>query len=360
MSVVGTIAGKARSVYTIVKPHLPAIGIAAGTIAVCAGGFMTGQACLKVDDVLAQHEEMMNHTRREINGYSEEQYSEMDRKKDVIQVYSVTAGKLFRLFAPGIGLCVFGGCSIFKGYSVLKKWHGLAVSAVAALDEKFSFYRNNVINELGEEADARFLVGDSQPESRSVVAKLPDVDEDGNPTSKDVEVRGFEDIVEDDFTRVFNYKNPKWESNFVMNDNMIYSLRHWYTKHLQSGALDHVFMNSVFKDLGFEETGIGHFYGWTNKPGASVDIDVIPYIKVWDSDDDGQFPLYVPLPVVRDFDHIDMWNFENEEDEKLFRRMYIEDETKVGFILKFNVDTDENGVPKNIYDDVYNRHLIKR
>lgn len=361
MSVLDTVVGKARTVYTMIEPHLPAIGIAAGTIAVCAGGFMTGHACLKVDAILEEHEELMSHTRREVNGYTEEQYSEIERKKDVIQVYGVTAGKFFRLYAPGIGLCIFGFASIFKGYSLLKEWHGLAVSAFATLDEKFSEYRGNVVNELGQEADLRFLNGETQPKERTTTATLPSVDDNGDVVEKKTEVRGFEDIVEDDFTRVFNYKSPKWESSFVMNDNLIYSIRHWYTKRLQSGAIDHVFMNSVFKDLGFEETGIGHFYGWTNRqPGASVDIDVIPYIQIWDADDDGQFPLYVPLPVERDPEKLDDWNFASKDDEETFRQMYIEDDKRVGFILKFNVDTDVNGMPKNIYDDVYNRHLVTR
>ena len=357
MKVISTIVGKANKVYTIIEPHLPAIGIAVGTVAVCAGGFMTGKACLKIDKILEDHEEMIAHTRRENNGYSEEQYTEIERKKDVIQVYSVTAGKFFRLYAPGVGLCIFGAASIFKGYSLLKEWHGLAVSAVAALDERFSNYRGNVINELGPEADARFLSGEKEEEC-VVTTKLPVANEDGEVELEEVTVRGFKDLVEDDFTRVFDYTNPKWESSFVLADNFIWSVQNWYTKQLQAGAIDHVFLNSVFNDLGYRETGIGHFYGVYNKPGAALNIDVIPYIQVFGTDEDGQFPMYVPFPVVQDPEHHGKWYFENEEDEDRFRQMYIEDDKRVGFILKFHVDTDENGVPKNIYDEVYNTHLI--
>lgn len=358
MSIISTIAGKANKVYTIIEPHLPAIGIAVGTVAVCAGGFMTGKACLKVDKILADHKEMMDHTRRELNGYSLEQYTELERKKDVIQVYSVTAGKFFRLYAPGIGLCAFGFASIFKGYSLLKEWHGLAVSAVAAIDEKFSAYRGNVIDELGEEADTRFMTGQEAPKEKTITAKFPVSNEDGEVVAKETEVQALEDIIEDDFTRVFNWKNPKWESSFVMADNFIWSVGHWYTRQLQAGAIDHVFMNSVFKDMGFDETGIGHFYGWTRKPGTAVDIEVTPYIVVWDNDGDEQFPMYVPFATARDEEDPNKWYFIDENDEEMFRQMYIEDDKKVGFILHFNVDTNDKGVPKNIYDEVYNRHLI--
>jgi hypothetical protein len=45
----------------------------------------------------------------------------------------------------------------------------------------------------------------------------------------------------------------------------------------------------------------------------------------------------------------------SKEDERLFRDRYAEDNTKVGFILHFDVEKDNNGVPKNIYYDVYGK-----
>lgn len=359
MSVVDTIIGKANQVVTVVKPHLPTIGIIGGGIAVCAGGFITGRATLKVDQILNDHKDMIDSTRRENNGYSEEQYSEIERKKDVLQIYGVTARRFTRLYAPGVGLCVVGFACMFKGLGTLKKWHALAVSAAASLSEQFSNYRGNVVNELGVEADKKFLLGDNYPnEPEKKVVKLSSVDENGETTTTEKEVYTIENIIEDDFTRVFNYKNPKWDNGgYVMNDSFITNLQQWYTKQLQSGRIDHVFLNSLFTDFGYDETGIGHFYGWTNKPGCNLGIEVTPYIEMWDSDDDKQFPMYIPYATATDENG--RWFFINEEDEEDFKRMYIEDDRKVGFILKFLVDTDENGIPKNIYDDVYNKHLVK-
>lgn len=365
MKVLDTVIGKANKVFDILKPHLPMIGMVVGSAAVCAGGFITGRATLKVDSILDSHNEMMDHTRREINGYSEDKYSEFDRKRDVVQVYSVTANKFVRAFGPGIALSTVGFMCIFKSFTTLSHWHMLAVGAVTALDEQFSSYRGNVVNELGVEADKKFLLGekyvDADPKTSKV--ELSTVDENGEVIKEEREVVTIEDPlvnVEDDFTRVFDYHNPKWDADFLMNDNFVWSIRSFYTKQLQQRHIDHVFLNTIFKDMGFEETGIGHFYGWTSKPGCSIDIDVTPYILVWDEADGEQFPMYIPFATVPRDDNPLNWVFVNEEDEVAFRQAYIEDETKVGFILKFNVDTDQNGVPKNIYNDVYNKLAVRK
>lgn len=360
MNIINSAMGFGNKAITAIKPHLPLIAIAGGSIAVCAGGFITGKATLKVDKILADHTEMMNETRRELNGLSEEQYSERERKMDVVQVYSVTAGKFVRLFAPGAALCTLGFLAIFKGYGTLHKWHALAVSAVASLNEQFVSYRGNVIDELGEEADKRFLTGGETVETKEITREVVKVDNEGNQVSEEVKYTTIDDIIEDDFTRIFDYRSSKWEGDYLLTDNLIYSIRSHYTRLLQAHSFDHVFLNTIFREFGFEETGIGHFYGWTDKPGCDLDIDVTPYLVEWDSDEDGQFPMYIPLMTEKDPERPFAWRFIDDDDERLFRSTMIEDNTKVGFILHFNVDTDEHGIPKNIYDDVYNKHLLKK
>lgn len=356
MSVIDKIVGGANKAFTFVEPHLPTIGIVGGTILVGIGGFMTGKATLQVHKITEDHKSMVNETRREVNGYSEERYTESERKRDVFQCYCVTAGKLARLYAPGLTIAAAGFACMFAGLGTLKRWHALAVSSVAALDERFSQYRGNVINELGTEADKRFMLGEKAQsvEEKTVEVNKTVVDDEGNEQVETQTVTGINDIIEDDFTRVFNSRNRRWESNFLMIDNFIKTTENYYTKSLQAHRLDHVFLNTLLKEFGFPETGIGHFYGWTDRPGCAVRIDVTPYIEEFGTDDDGQFPLYVPFATYYDEDR-DTWEFVNREDEDLFRQRFIEDENKVGFILKFLVDTDENGVPCEIYNQVYNK-----
>lgn len=346
MSIISTVVGGARKVATWIQPHVPTIAVVGGSIAVCGGAFLACRATLKVDQVLDEHNGMMQHIIDTAEKIPDDQYTAKDMRMDKIQVYSATAGKFFKLYAPAFSLAAAGFASIFYGFGMIKNWHAMAVSTVAALDEKFANYRNNVIEEYGEEVDKKFFEGVREPKQIEKTV----TDDEGNETQKAVDVIDILGI-EDDFTWVFDYRSPKWESDYLFNENRIVEVQNWYTKHLQANAMDHVFMNPVGKDFGKPETGVGHFYGWTNKPGCRVFFRAEPFIYEWSSDEDGQFPMMNILPV--DYDEEGRFFFINEEDEILWRNTYAENDEAVGYILHFNVDTDENGVPRQIYNDVY-------
>ena len=79
-----------------------------------------------------------------------------------------------------------------------------------------------------------------------------------------------------------------------------------------------------------------------SKPGAEVKIDYTPYVEVFSADEaNEQFPMIITI------------DGSNNDEFEWFRTKYIEDETKVGYIVKFNVDCDENGIPEEIYTKIY-------
>jgi hypothetical protein len=274
-------------------------------------------------------------------------------KKEVVfdkaQVYLVTAGKLARLYAPAIGLFAAGFASIFVGFGMIKHWHALAVSAVSALDKKYRDYRGNVIKELGTEMDQRFAGEVIEKKT----AKIKTIDsETGEEKETEREAVSLDNLTEDDFTRIFDYHSSAWESDFLYNDALIRSKIHEYTIELQRYRVTHIFMNRMCCVFDVEENGAGQFYGWTSKPRASVRIKAIPFIKIFNSDDDNQFPMVVEFPVIYNEDD-GAYDFADPKDHDLFKEYYRQDERNCGWKLIFEVDTDENGVPKPIYNDVF-------
>ena len=326
--------------FTLIKPHLPTIAVVAGSVAVVGGAFFACKATLHVDEVLADHRAMINHVKEIQDKLPEGTFTDREIKHDKLQCYAVTAGRLFRLYAPAISLAAAGFASIFAGYGMIKRWHALAVSSVAALDEKFNNYRAGVIDQYGEDVDKQ-LAGEVLKTTTTEVKKIDH--ETGEETTEAVDVVTFENLVEDDFTRIFDCTNPKWENDYLFNDNFFINLVNYYTNRLQSRRIDHVFLNKILKDCGFKETGVGHFYGWVSKPGCSLRIDITPCLRVFDDDASSQFPMLIPM------------DLNDEMDENEFRQAYIDDEKSVCYILKFMVDTDENGVPCSIYDQVYGK-----
>lgn len=348
MSIIDSSIGFARKVGTALYPHLPTIGVVTGSALVCAGAFFACKATLKVDQVFDEHKAMLEHIEKTAAKVPAESYTDKDRRHDKLQTYAVTAGKLFKLYAPAIGIGVAGFASIFAGFGLIKKWHAVAVSTIATLDERFADYRKAIIERYGNEIDQEIV----KNRGKLHKAEVKTTDDDGTEKTEEVDAIRLDDIVESDFTRRFDWRNPKWTNDFLMNDNFLTQLELWYTKHLQSGRMDHIFLNTVLKDLGYEGTEMGHWYGWTRKPGCCVDFQILPYISLWDNDDEGQFPMIVPLPVAKNSDGIGYY-FINADDEDRFRAAYASNEKSVGYILKFNVDADENGVPRQIYNDVY-------
>ena len=332
--------GFGHKAVTAIKPHVPTIAVVAGSVSVCAGAFFACKATLHVDEVLTEHKAMMNHIEETVKKLPEGTFTDREIKHDKLQTYAATAGKFCRLYAPAIGLGLAGFTAIFAGFGMIKKWHGLALSSVAALDEKFGKYRSGVIERYGEKVDKE-LAGEVINKTEKVIEEV-DIDT-GEVSKKSMEVVSLRDVADSDFTRIFDSTNKKWENHYLFNENMIDQIIAWYNREFGAGRIDHVFLNTILKEFGFDETGIGHFYGWTNSRPGGVAIEVTPCLKVWDRDEDEDFPMLIPM------------DLNDDMDKKDFEQAYIDDENSVCYIMEFLVDTDENGVPRQIYNEVYGK-----
>lgn len=332
--------GIGNKIFTALKPHIPTIAVVAGSASVCAGAFFACKATLQVDQILEEHNEMMNHIDECLKKLPEGALTDREIKHDKLQTYAATAGKFCKLYAPAIGLGLAGFTAIFAGFGMIKKWHALALSSVAAIDERFGKYRSGVIEKYGEEVDKQ-LAGET---INKIEKTFESVKEDtGEVVKKNMDVVSLGDVIDSDFNRIFDSTNRRWENDFIFNENFIDQIISWYNRELCANRIDHVFLNTILKEFGFEETGIGHFYGWTNKKPGGINIDVTPCLKVWDNDEDDQFPMLVPM------------DLNDEMDEKDFRQAYIDDENSVCYIFRFLVDSDDNGVPRQIYNEVYGK-----
>ena len=86
------------------------------------------------------------------------------------------------------------------------------------------------------------LHGDDRFYNNIFVQKWPIIvdKETGETKTEEKDVVMFENVVEDDFTRIFDCNNSRWENDFLMNDNFIRTHIDWYTHHLQAHRMNHV------------------------------------------------------------------------------------------------------------------------
>lgn len=359
-SFVNKALGFGQKTFAVIKPHLPKIMVAAGSASVVAGTFFACKATLKADEIIDIHQAQMEKIHECANKVSRDEYTDKDIKKDKLQVYAATAGSFAKLYGAAVGLYVTGFGLIFGGFGLIQKWHTLALTAFSALDEKFAAYRGNVIESYGSDVDKQLLTGAVEK-----TIDISSVGEDGNTKIVKKEATCIDVNAQlDDFTRVFNNAcGNMWEDSYLFNENFLHQTELIWTRDLQSGRKSHVYLEDLIDYLGLPETEkkpIDHWYGWISKPGANVNLHVQPFI-VWTgeayddpfgvSPDEGdQFPMNVILPV--DYNEDGNMFFINPEDEDLWKMTYATNPSSTGYYLTFNVDSDENGIPREIYTQV--------
>ena len=352
MKLVDTAFRIGNTVLKLAKHHAPTIMLVGGSISVITGGILACKQTLKAGEILDAHNAQLDIVDNATNNHANE-YTKNDRTKDLISVYCGTAGQFIRLYGPSLLLEAAGFAAIFAGFGIIKKRYGVALSTIAALDDKiakisknFVNYRNKVIDEYGEEVDAKFIDNDILTE-----AEVKSVDEEGNESTETKKAISF-NITNSDFVRVFDAYNDKWQGNAVLDEATLSRIENWYTKQLQARRIDHTFMNTIDHELGFEKTGIGHFYGWTSKPGCCIDFGAIPCIKMFEDDNDEQFPMLVPVETAEDYDKfVQMMN--EDTDHNVNAHAPGDVQSRVCYLLHYNVDCDDNGTPREIYNEVY-------
>ena len=337
-----------RGKNLIIK-HGPKIAVAIGTICVTAG---TIDACVKTthaSEVLDAHNKRLDDIRKatELAAKGEVEYLNKDKNKDLAISYGQTALGFVKLYWRPTVLFVGGFASIFGGFGVLNKRHVAAVAAFTSLSDKFNEYRANVIEEYGEDADKKMYLNDPELHKAKY---LKASEEDGESEEVEVDAVNLDIVDKDTFSFRFNYKNSQWnDSSFLFNEQFIETKRAYFQRRFDNNSMDHLFLSKLLEIFHFDELpeynqkcSFGAFYGWINRPGAVVDISWEPYIEVFSADEsNNQFPMEMPI------------NIEDDDQYQMFRNMYAEDETKVGYYVHFGVDTDDRGIPTPIYKTVY-------
>lgn len=360
MSIMAAIKQGWNVTRNVLVKNAPKIAVAVGSGMVLGGTVDACRQTLKASSVLDEHNKKMEdiHKALELASAEEIVYTETDRKKDTVQTYVGTVFNFGKLYWRPALLIGGGFASIFTGFRVLNARHVAALGAFATLSDQFNEYRGRAIEEYGPEADVKLLNGssdNSQPTKASINVRN---EEDGEEKEVEVDTVDLNAVNGNSFVFDFNYKNPKWDSiSFLYNDNFINRIQKRFQLSFESNSIDHLFVGDLYKIFGFDspkdseyteellkKLSYGPFYGWMNYPGAVIDIKTTPYVEVFSADESSdQFPMRITI------------DGEDKAQMSFFREQYMEDERRVGYYIEFKVDTDENGIPRPIYKDVYGK-----
>ena len=238
-----------------VKKHSPEILMVAGIAGTIVGTVLACKATTKVSEIIEEKNKNIEdvHTCLEDNT---KEYTEEDSKKDLTIIYAQTGVKLFKLYAPAIGVMALSFASIITGHKVLKKRNIAIAAAYAAIDKGFKQYRKNVIKEFGEDVDQQMRFG---LKSKEIKKKDKDgktvketeyyIDPDANPLDNISEYARFFDAASSNFA-----KDPEYNMMFLRRQ------QDYANEMLKSRG--HLFLNEVYDLLDIPRSKAGQVVGW--------------------------------------------------------------------------------------------------
>ena len=238
-----------------VKKHSPEILMVAGIAGTIVGTVLACKATTKVSEIIEEKNKNVEdvHTCLEDNT---KEYTEEDSKKDLTIIYAQTGVKLFKLYAPAIGVMALSFASIIAGHKVLKKRNIAIAAAYAAIDKGFKQYRKNVIEKFGEGVDQQMRFG---LKSKEIKKKDKDgktvketeyyIDPEGNPLDNISEYARFFDAASENFA-----KDPEYNMMFLRRQ------QDYANEMLKSRG--HLFLNEVYDLLDIPRSKAGQVVGW--------------------------------------------------------------------------------------------------
>lgn len=246
----------------IVYKHMPQILFGAGVLTGAGALIETARGTTKVDDIFSRKETrlakidalMINDT-----------YTEEDKQKDILKTKAIMCVDLAKAYAPATILYAASVTCFLGGHHILAQRYAATAAALTATTKAFNGYRGNVKDELGDEADWRFLHGIKAEE----LDKVTITDEKGE--TKEITVVKRSDIGKNPndysmYAKVFKKGNDYWQGESSYNM--------WFLKKVQNQMNDkllarrnhehggYLFLNEVYEALGFSSTKAGAVVGW--------------------------------------------------------------------------------------------------
>lgn len=258
---------KSAAVHTGVtlKKHSPEILVITGIIGTFVTTILACEETTKAQEVLKEKDEQLELVKQatEIGSVTDKDgneitYTEKDIAEDKIRIYTKTAIKLAKTYAPAILTGILSTTSILAGYKIINHRAVTFAAAASALDATLKNYRGNVIERFGEKTDYELyhnikeeIVTEVDPETGKEVTKTV-------KTTYEPENSIYSRVVD---PALWNLEN---EDASEVRWHLMRVLEWAQMKFDAEGFLS---LNQVYKELNYKPTSYGQFAGWVKGHG---------------------------------------------------------------------------------------------
>lgn len=270
--------GKVKLNFKKVSPEIclvAGIGLGvAATVTAC-------MATLKVNDVVEEAKDTVDKIHESAEHGANPAgipYSEEDKNRDLVIVYTQTAVKFLRLYGPSI---ILGGASIaclIGGHNILQKRNVALAATCTAVEKAFAEYRKRVVERYGEDVDNELHYGFKKKTITETVT-----DEDGNEKQVEKEVVVKEDKSTSPYAFMFDAVSREWQKDAQYNLMFLKRVQNMANDRLRANG--YLFMNDILYMLDLPQTKVGQVVGWVydeDNPSLNnfVDLGLSEYIKM--------------------------------------------------------------------------------
>ena len=244
------------------KKHSPEILVGAGIVGTVATTVIACKATTKVSAIVEDTKSQMALVNKsaeagQINtaeGIVE--YTEEDKQKDTIIIYTQSAVKIFKLYAPAVALGTLSITSILVGHNMLRKRHLALAAAYTTIDRGFKEYRSRVVERFGDKVDKelRYNVKAEKVEEKIIDPKT------GEEKTVEKTIEVADPNMYSMFARFFDETCAGFSGDAGLNKSFLLQQQNYANELLK--AQGHLFLNEVYDMLGMQRDKIGAQVGW--------------------------------------------------------------------------------------------------
>ena len=270
-----SVINKVYKIGFAINKRSPELLTTAGIALGGAGVFLACKKTLTVDEIVEESKEKIelihkvSENKEEIETY--ENYTEETKNKDLAIVYSQTAIKLIKHYAPAVLLLGGSATCFLASNKILKKRNLGLAAAYAAIDHEFKDYRNRVIEKFGDKVDKQLKYG--------LVAEKIEETEVNEKTGKEKKVTKDIEVTEgiegySRYARFFDDASQYWTKDPEYN-LMFLRAEQQYANDLLI-ARGRLYLNEVYDMLDIPRTTAGQVVGWVydeKNPNSDCYVD---------------------------------------------------------------------------------------
>lgn len=238
----------------VISKHAPTILTVAGTAGFIGTTVLASKATLKLEETVAEEASLLVKVHE---AQEEGKLSDKDAAHDKVVLYTRMATKLGKLYAPALILGAASIAALATGHGIMLKRNASLAAAYAAVDQAFKSYKKKVEAKFGKDA---VLEAISVPTEELVV--------DGETTES---VLKYGDTSP--YGVIFDETNHNWSADEDLSALHLKCQQQYANDILQTRG--HIFLNEVYKMLGFPHTPAGAITGWVKGNGDNfVDFNI--------------------------------------------------------------------------------------